>query len=813
VPTAPPERRRGPGAHARTSPARRPAPTGARRRRGDWRGAWADVRRDVAGVGAVLAAIAAYLAPAWREGASFGTFDSVIPFTSLGAGLYNGPPHNPTDADVISQMETWNLFDWRQIHAGHFPLWNPFSLLGLPQFANFQSSVLSLPDLVSYALPARYAFVAAVIMKLVIAGTGAYVFARVVGLGALSSAFAGITYVLSGGFASELSWPLTDVLAWVGWLAAFAVLAYRWPSRPRYVVGLAVATAFSIYGGFPEANATTALFGVVAGAVIVVTLALQHRRLWLRGLARIGGGIVAGAGLAMPLVLPGVQYAANAHRQTEATFGPIPGKGLVLLLVPGYYGSPTLRGSFPMPGTNFYDTVAYVGIVVAILAVVAIVTLPRHPLVLGLAGGTLALVLASYGIGHFHPILDLLKSAGLATVVWRRARYIVGFPLGILAAIGLETLLRSRGHARAPWAFAAASAAALGGLAWLRAVTDAGATGAVRAIESRSLGWPTALAAGCTVAALVILLVQRMPRPRQRVATCGTIAGLIFAANVTSLVAAGAGLNTWTKGFYPESAAMKELSAKVGSGIVAIDDGRRQLQSLSALGYYPELNMAYRLDEFAGHDPLLPQSYFEALAPGQGVGGLGLLEPSVDSVLKAQEYGISWLLVPEGRGAPRGATFVESLAGQRLFHVPGSSRFSLASPSGAPLAANGDRILSVRQPFAGSYAITVRDTSSARLVARITNVVGWHASIDGRSVAIEAYDGVMQSLSVPPGSHAISFWYEPASIFEGAAVALLAALGLGSYALWSRRAARRGGTEALDDGFSVGDDLDARTFR
>ena len=425
----------------------------SRRRRFDWRGGWIDRRRGVAGVGAIVAAIAAYLSPALRGGTSFGTFDSVISFTSLGSGLYSGPVHNPTDGDVISQMETWNLFDWRQIHAGHFPLWNPFALLGLPQFANFQSSVLSLPDLVGYAFPARYAFLVAVVMKLLIAGTGVYVFCRVVGLGAIASAFAG-SPTCCGGFSASLSWPFSDVFAWVGWMAAFAVLAYRWPGRIRYVAGLAVATAFSIYGGFPEANVIVALFLAAAGVVIVVCLLARRVRLHAGGLVRILGGLVAGGALAMPLILPGAQYAAGAHRDTEVNFLPVPGKAIITMAVPGFDGFPIHGSHFLIPTTNFYETVSYVGIAVLVLAVVAVVALPRQPVVIAMAVGAVLLVAVAYSVGAFHPLLDLLKAVGLSTIVWRRARLIIGFPLGVLAAVGLETLLRSRGPSRAAAAFA-----------------------------------------------------------------------------------------------------------------------------------------------------------------------------------------------------------------------------------------------------------------------------------------------------------------------------------------------------------------------
>lgn len=760
--------------------------------------------RDVAGIGSLMAAIAFYLSPAIRDGPSFGTFDSVIGFTSLGAGLYRSPVHNRTDGDVISQMETWNLFDWRQIHAGHFPLWNPFSLFGLPQFANFQSSVLSLPDLFGYAVPARYSFLVIVIGKLLIAGTGTYAFCRVVGLGPAAAAFAGIAYTLSGGFSAGLSWPFSDVFAWIGWMAAFAVLAYRWPGRVRYVVALSVATAFSIYGGFPEANVIMSLFLLAVGCVMLAVLGVHRAGINVRGLLRVAGGLGAGAALAMPLILPGVQLASGSHRLLEQVFLPVPAKALLTLAVPGFDGSPVHGSEFLIPTTNFYETVSYVGIAVLILAAVALVAMPLNPVVLGLSIGAALLLAASYSLGDFHPVLDLLNHVGGSTVNWRRTRLIVGFPLGVLSAIGLETLLHSRRPSRAPLTFVVASLLGAAGLLVLWVHTSAVPNPEARSIERESLAWPALVVVACTLCAAGVLVACHVRRRSLRRSLLGGVTAVLFVGNAAFLVAAGVGLNTWTKGFYPESSAMRALRSKVGDGIVGLDDGRKKVETLSALGYYPELNVAYRLAEFAGHDPVLPQAYFSALSPGQGDGGLGLFVPSINSVSEANRLGISWLLVAPRRPGPHGASYVETLAGQRLYHVAGSSRFSL-QPAAAGVVASSS------QPFAGTYTVEVHDTAASTVVARITDVPGWHASIDGRPAKLYRFGGIMQSLLVPRGDHRIRLWYEPSELRTGVVIALSAALTLLLAGGISLRRGTSGRPRRIEDGLLVGAERLARS--
>jgi len=105
-----------------------------------------------------------------KDGWSFGSFDTVMSFTSLGTGAYPACRINALNGDSVTQMVPFNTFDWTAIHHLQFPLWNDLSLLGLNQFLNFQSAVLSLPDVVSYLFPLRFAFLVVVAMKLLIAG-------------------------------------------------------------------------------------------------------------------------------------------------------------------------------------------------------------------------------------------------------------------------------------------------------------------------------------------------------------------------------------------------------------------------------------------------------------------------------------------------------------------------------------------------------------------------------------------------------------------------------------------------------------------
>ncbi|MGO9198779.1 MAG: hypothetical protein ACLQK4_16830 [Acidimicrobiales bacterium] len=788
---------------------------------------WARRRwRDLAGVGSVFAMACAYLSPALKDGGRFGSFDFVIPLTSLGKGAYPTPAFNHLNSDVVSQMNAWNLFDWTQIHAGHFPLWNDLSLLGLPQFLNFESAVLSLPDLVSYAVPLRFAFLVAVLVKLLIAGTGAYVLARVLGLRPLGASFAGISFMLSGAFANWLSWPLTDVVGWIGWIAAFAILAYRRHGRFGYILGLAASVAFCLYGGFPEANVFVAVSIAVMAVVFVAAsavAAVARRRsrppdgqasapggFSLAGLWRATGGAVIGVLLALPLWWPGLQALQFAHRKTEGGFPGLPARSLSLLVAAGYYGLPTqvvdVKTSaradvFFLTGWNYYETVSYVGVIMLVLAAVAVVKWWRHPTVVSLAALCVVVLVAAYQMKSFHPVQQFLNTVA-SQVQWERFRSVLGLPLGLLGGLGLETVLRRWRSRLAFAAFVTATALMVVVVAVLASRPVAGA--AQSSVRDRSLIWPAVLVGFCVICAVawasaLVLEARGGSRPsvqrwHQHLAPA-VMAGGLWVASAGFLLFAGVGVNAYSHTLYPVTPAIAELQHYVGSHLVGLDDGSSTgVRQFAPVGLYPEVNVGYGLAEFAGHDPILPQQYFSTLAPGTGVGGPGYMEPNIDTVALARLYGTPYVLALQGRPPVAGARFLADIAGERLYLVADADRFTLS---------NGGTVSRVRHPSPTEYDLvtkTAPGSTGAILTVRVTDLPGWHASIDGRPSQLLEANGVMWSLAVPAGSHEVRIWYWPHRLSQGLMGAGLAVLALVAWAgvvWWQRRGReRRGGGRA-----------------
>jgi hypothetical protein len=251
------------------------------------------------------------------------------------------------------------------------------------------------------------------------------------------------------------------------------------------------------------------------------------------------------------------------------------------------------------------------------------------------------------------------------------------------------------------------------------------------------------------------------------------IAVLCCVLQGATLLFSGVGIAAYSHGFYAPTGATEQLAAIAGDQLVGLDGGNTtNLKAYTHIGFYPEINVAYGVRLFAIHDPLLPAAYFNSW-PVAGVGptsaGVGLFVPDVNSLALARRYGIGFVLVAPGLTAPAGMVEVADLAGQRLFRVPNSVRFSFAATDRA-------RVTGVDGDANTGFHLQTTGSAPATLVLRVTAVPGWHVTIDGHAVSPTRFEGVMESVKVPAGTHSVVLWYMPRRLVAGLIAAIAAAV-------------------------------------
>jgi hypothetical protein len=735
--------------------------------------------REVAAVGWLVLVAGAFLAPALAHGRSLGPYDILSQF-GLTSNAHVGV-HNLINSDEIEEFIPWQALAWLQVHAGHLPLWDPHSMLGLPLAFDFQSAPFGPTVALGYLFPLSLAHSATVVARLIIAGSGVYVFTRVLRLDIVPALVCATVFELSGGFTVWLGDYPAGCMAWAGWVLAASALVLRGRHRVASVCLLAVTLAFALLEGEPQ------IVAVLVGVVVVVALVMasslgrtRGRRVARAALRDHALGLVAAAALVAPIYLPGIQLGLASSRNVGPPVAGLPLNDLSHLLFADYNGVPTSLATVIGPD-NLYVSMLYVGTIALVLAFTALAwwRQRREVVAFTLAGVGLAVLLfasALLPLLRHVPLLDVFRLP-LATTA-------LDLCVAVLAGFGAQALVSARGQ-RLVEAWYRVGVALVAGILVVLGVLLAFNVNHLPVAEwdlrRGSFLWPTV---GLGVCALVLITRSRAGRRRQgdptapptrhrRVRRAGLDLGVLLVVETAFLISAGAGFVSSSPVYLPTNNAVATLQRLVGSSLVGF--GACGQDAFPPTGLVPDVNLAYRVSEFAAYDPILPRSYHTSYGEATGtsttpLAPFGLFCPEINSLRLARLYGVAFVMEPPGTPGPPGTRLVTVLRGEGLYAVPGAGRATLV-----PLRAKGPAVLQrSSQPSPSTWRIVVRAPRASLLELRITNVPGWRAAIDGRPLHLVPFDSAMLEARVPRGHYVVTLRYWPRTLSLGLVLAATA---------------------------------------
>jgi hypothetical protein len=703
----------------------------------------------------VLAAAIAVLAPALSHGAAI------------------NDPGNA--ADQIDAVIPWTTLVWTEVHHGFLPLWNPYNALGLPLAFNWQSAPLSIPTLLGYLFPLRLAFTVQIIVTLIITGTGMYALGRTLRLGVIGCVFAATVYELSGAFMGWLGQPPATVMSWAGWLFAAAILVVRGRRRARSIAAFAVVLGCAIYAGDPE----TLIQLLLALAVfLVVLLVLQvrstkDRRSILRPTCDLVLAGVAGAALGAPLALPGVQLAVHSVQS-------IPSQNVYA------------RTAYSLNGLVYgftngtYTNGAYIGLISIVLAVLALAFYRHRPEVVGLGVVAVAATVAAFA----SPVVALLnRLPGLDDLHWQRVELSMAFAIALLAGAGLDTLVVASSDRRAAprWAVMGFALACLGLLVLFIFGTNHLDQLDV-AVRTKTFLWRAAEAGIGLAIAGVLLVTSRRPArsrsvpglPRRRLQIRWLAAWTLLACETAFLVAAGAPFMSSGPTALTPTRYYMDLQKAVGTSLMGFGNTDCFPDSL---GILQDVNIVYGVHELAVLDPITPAAYDRAWRSATGMSGgpKQLFCPAVTTATVARRFGVSFVLEPVGAPGPQGAVLDEASIYSQLYRIPRAASATLVPLTSTEQAPGPDAAGSpvpVTHPNPAAWRLDTNSTRPGVLRLRLTDVPGWHATIDGRPLSLQQFSGIMLEARIPAGRHTIELHYWPEAFTVGIVLAACAAAGL-----------------------------------
>jgi hypothetical protein len=735
---------------------------------------------DVLGVAWVVVAGGAFMSPALARGSSLGAYGFLSRWSLSAERL--GAIHNVLGTDQVTQMIPWTAVSWTQVHAGHLPLWNPYSVLGTPLAFNWQSATFGLPALVGYLFPLHLAYTAQVLTTLVVAGSGAYVLTRILRCSVVAAAFAGTVFELSGAFMIYLGWPIASVFAWAGWLLAAAILLIRGERRARYVTLFAVSLALAIYAGQPDAL-TILLVGLVTFVVVLLGLRLfQYGPPGpiLRPLVDLAVAGVAGLALAAPLLLPGLQLLGKSVRnQGGSALG---GRSAISYLEIGHFLVSGLNGAL-LPFS------LYLGVIPVILVITAIGLRRREPEVIALVA--LALLMGAFSF--VQPVITLMVSLpGAEAVRWPRAVVLLAFSLAILSGLGMDLLVKSplqKSVRRWIGTGFLLTAVVLVGFC----LVGGGRLSPAQASNRfHGLLWAAIEAAfGIAVAVALRFNARKSgqregPRALLRLGISQWCAIVLLACETAFLVATGSPIWDSSPSFLPVTSAEVALQHAVGSSLVGL--GSRLCDHGEGVGFRPNVNALFDIQELAVYDPMLPLAYYQSWTAltGQRPNAAGFKEfssfcPPITSAAIARAYGVSFVLETRGSPGPTGSVFDRNIGNEELYRIPNSGLATLTPVAGtgkAQTPTGPSTTVPVTHPDPASWKLITHGATTEALDLRLTDSPGWHATIDGRPLALKVFQNVMLQAQIPAGTHTVQLTYWPGSFTEGIALALCSLVGL-----------------------------------
>jgi hypothetical protein len=258
-----------------------------------------------------------------------------------------------------------------QLHAGHVPLWDPYTYAGNPIYANIQAcffhplvllaAIASTPQ----SLPMFLEWI--VVAQIVIAGGSTYLLTR--GLGAnRAGAWAAAVICECGPYFASRTEHIGAMMA-AAWmpLAWLAVWRLREEVSARWLAILSASLGMSILGGSPAATA----------AVFASTFALALLTARIRVIGLTAAACVLGLGLSGAVLLPATELTQNSVAKYRldylGTGGGMKLESLISLVAPDHFHIFHLK-DFGGPGdpTFLYLYCSLLGLALAAFALTRI---------------------------------------------------------------------------------------------------------------------------------------------------------------------------------------------------------------------------------------------------------------------------------------------------------------------------------------------------------------------------------------------------------------------------------------------------------
>lgn len=687
----------------------------------------------------------------------------------------------------------------RALRQGHLPILNDLIFGGVPHLGNPSAAALYLPNLLTMVMGTNRAMGVIVAAHVLLLGFGMLVLARRLGLIPIGATGAALVAMAAGSTLTKtVQFEQILVLAWIPVLL-IAIHAVITSDRPwRAVAGLSATTAAILLAGHPQLVYQA---GVLAGAAVIGFAIDGHR--WRR-FGHVAGGVALGVLIAGPQLVAVLHATADSAitggRDIEALRSPA-------LSLPTEYLARALLGTVqnrdPAEFASGFESIAFLGVVVAMLVVIGVVALLRsrtaRPWTIAL--GLVALLALVWATGPrsilFRLAFDVVPGFDLARAS-SRWLVIVVLVAALFAGAGVEALWR--GVERVQFTSTAIAAVVVVVLLALGVVVTA---------DRRS----AAIWAVTAIAALALIAANTFAPRIMRATAIGLLGLASLELGVMSLHSIPQKMTT-DVAFTSHRSATTDFLADVDAGftVALTDDGRPEEYQVP--GMRPNANVLHGVASIDGYDGgvQITQRWADALRRFQPDPPTELpLRNSLTLPIEPEplgRLGVRYILLDLARPP---ADFIPGwtgpVAADDLFEVwenpswvgdavawssaivsddPAEQlRSDRSSVAESALVADASQVVScaadcapvgvaVRRERPEHIAVSLEFDRGTVVSVAQQALPGWSATIDGDDVDVVEVDGIFLGAAVPPGEHELVFTYRSPWLAATLVLALLA---------------------------------------
>lgn len=367
------------------------------------------------------------------------------PFRDFFANLWprGFPFKNFLITDPVRQQFPWRWLAIKSWLAGQLPIWNPYQLTGSPLLANFQSgafypfNLLFLPagrQVSIFSFNIGWAIL--VFLQPVLAALFMFLFLRNLKIGRVSSLLGGLAFAFSGFMVAWLEWGTIGHTAL--WLPLILLAIDKIIARCR---GWNLIFVFSLVSSFFAGHLQTAFYVILASVIYLIWRlwrATTKKKLIKLFLILYLLFVV----LVLPQAIPTFRLIEMSARNIDLDWYRlgwfIPWPHLAQFLAPDFFGNPTTLNYWGE--WNYGEFIGFIGVIPLVLALSGIFVNRKTKFF-----ALLALISLSFALPTpWAKLIYQLKLPLLSTSQPTRLLFLVDFSLAVLAAFGLDRLIKKK---------------------------------------------------------------------------------------------------------------------------------------------------------------------------------------------------------------------------------------------------------------------------------------------------------------------------------------------------------------------------------